>query len=154
MSVKEAVKLVLDSVTEAKGGEVFVTKMPVMRIEDLAVVMIKELCSEKVEITEIGSKPGEKLYEELMSDEETRRAIELGEFFSILPAFRGVYNSIKYNYSKTVSEVVKDPYVSEQQTFLTAEEIKSFLGDNNLLSDSSNNTEEVRYWPGDKEKKS
>ncbi|MBT4732583.1 polysaccharide biosynthesis protein, partial [Candidatus Woesearchaeota archaeon] len=39
MSVEEAVELVLNSVIEAKGGEVFVTKMPVMRIKDLAVAM-------------------------------------------------------------------------------------------------------------------
>jgi FlaA1/EpsC-like NDP-sugar epimerase len=154
MSVKEAVELVLNSVIEAKGGEVFVTKMPVMRIEDLAIAMIEELCLEDMEITEIGSKPGEKLYEELMSDEETRRTIELDKFFSVLPAFRGIYSDIKYNYSEIVSEIVEDPYVSEQQTVLTVKEIKTFLNDNNLLSGSSNNSEDTRYWPGDKEEKS
>jgi FlaA1/EpsC-like NDP-sugar epimerase len=153
MSVKEAVELVLNSVVEAKGGEVFVTKMPVMRIEDLAIAMIKELCPEGMEIIEIGSKPGEKLYEELMSDEETRRAIELDKFFSVLPAFRGIYSDIEYNYSEIVSETVSDPYVSEQQSSLTVEEIKAFLTSNNLLSESSNNREDARYWPGDKEEK-
>jgi FlaA1/EpsC-like NDP-sugar epimerase len=154
MSVKEAVELVLNSVLEAKGGEVFVTKMPVMRIEDLAIAMIEELCLEEMEITEIGSKPGEKLYEELMSDEETRRAIELDKFFSVLPAFRGIYSDIKYNYSEIVSEIVEDPYVSEQQTSLTVKEVKDFLNDNNLLSGSSEDTKDTRYWPGDKEEKS
>jgi len=154
MSVKEAVELVLNSVIEAKGGEVFVTKMPVMRIEDLAIAMIEELCSKEMEITEIGSKPGEKLYEELMSEEETRRTIELNKFFSVLPAFRGIYSDIKYNYSDIVSEIVNDPYVSEQQVSLTVEEVKSFLNDNNLLTTSDDNTEDTRYWPGDKEEKS
>ena len=102
MSVEEAVELVLNSVIEAKGGEVFVTKMPVMRIEDLAIAMIDELSSaENVNIIEIGSKPGEKLYEELMSDEETRRTIELNKFFSVLPAFRGIYSDIKYRVMTT-----------------------------------------------------
>ena len=154
MSVKEAVELVLNSVIEAKGGEVCVTKMPVMRIEDLAIAMIEELCSKEMEITEIGSKPGEKLYEELMSEEETRRTIELNKFFSVLPAFRGIYSDIKYNYSDIVSEIVNDPYVSEQQVSLTVEEVKSFLNDNNLLTTSDDNTEDTRYWPGDKEEKS
>ena len=153
MSVKEAVELVLNSVVEAKGGEVFVTKMPVMRIKDLAIAMIEELCPEGMEITEIGSKPGEKLYEELMSDEETRRTVELDKFFSVLPAFRGIYSDIEYDYSEIVSETVKDPYVSEQQSSLTVEEVKRFLKSNNLLSDSSNNTQDARYWPGDKEEK-
>jgi FlaA1/EpsC-like NDP-sugar epimerase len=154
MSVEEAVKLVLDSVIEARGGEVFVTKMPVMRIEDLAIAMIEELSPEGVNITEIGSKPGEKLYEELMSDEETRRTIELDKFFSVLPAFRGIYSDIQYDYPKIVSELVKDPYVSEQQTSMTVVEVKAFLRDNKLLFDSSVEEQSARYWPGDKEEKS
>ena len=154
MSIEEAVELVLNSVIEAKGGEVFVTKMPVMRIEDLAVAMIEELCPEGVEITEIGSKPGEKLYEELMSDEETRRTIELDKFFSVLPAFRGIYSNINYNYSAIVSELVEDPYVSEQQTLLTIKEVQNFLHDNKLLLESNTSEQDTRYWPGDKEEES
>ena len=154
MSVEEAVELVLNSVTEAKGGEVFVTKMPVMKIEDLAIAMIEELAPNEIEVTEIGSKPGEKLYEELMSDEETRRTIELDKFFSVLPAFRGIYSDIDYNYSTIVSELVEDPYVSEQQTSLTVEEVKDFLRNNKLLLDANVNEQNARYWPGDKEEKS
>jgi FlaA1/EpsC-like NDP-sugar epimerase len=153
MSVEEAVDLVLDSVIEAKGGEVFVTKMPVMRIEDLALAMIEELCSEEMDITEIGSKPGEKLYEELMSDEETRRAIELDKFFSIMPAFRGIYSDINYNYPSIISELVEDPYVSEQQISLTVEKIKDFLSSNKLLLGSNDSEQSTRYWPGDKEER-
>ena len=153
MSVEEAVELVLNSVIEAKGGEVFVTKMPVMKIEDLAIAMIEELALGKIEVTEIGSKPGEKLYEELMSDEETRRTIELDKFFSVLPAFRGIYNDIDYNYSTIVSELVEDPYVSEQQTSLTVKEVKKFLNDNKLLLESNTSEQDTRYWPGDKEEK-
>ena len=154
MSVEEAVELVLNSVIEAKGGEVFVTKMPVMRIEDLAVAMIEELCSEDIKITEIGSKPGEKLYEELMSDEETRRTMELDKFFVVLPAFRGIYSDIKYNYTKVVLDLVKDPYISEQQTSMTVEKVKVFLRNNKLLLGSNNGEQDTRYWPGDKEEKS
>ena len=154
MSVEEAVELVLNSVMEAKGGEVFVTKMPVMKIEDLAIAMIEELAPNEIEVTEIGSKPGEKLYEELMSDEETRRTIELDKFFSVLPAFRGIYSDIDYNYSAIVSKLVEDPYVSEQQTSLTVEEIKDFLRNNKLLLDANVNEQNARYWPGDKEEKS
>ena len=154
MSVEEAVELVLNSVMEAKGGEVFVTKMPVMKIEDLAIAMIEELSPNEIEVTEIGSKPGEKLYEELMSDEETRRTIELDKFFSVLPAFRGIYSDIDYNYSAIVSKLVEDPYVSEQQTSLTVEEVKDFLRNNKLLLDANVNEQNARYWPGDKEEKS
>ena len=71
MTLEEAAALVLESVWVAKGGEVLITKMPVARIEDLAEVMAENLSpTNKVDIIEIGTKPGEKLYEELMNDEE------------------------------------------------------------------------------------
>ena len=46
MTLDEAVGLVMDSLFLARGGEIFVTKMPVLRIGDLAEVMIEELASE------------------------------------------------------------------------------------------------------------
>jgi len=158
MSVQESVRLVLDSAEQAKGGEVFVTKMPVVRIEDLAIAMIEELAPlhgidpSDIKITEIGTKPGEKLYEELMSPEETRRTIELEQYFSVLPAFRGIYHDIDYSYPTTVNTTVTNPYVSEDEQHLTVEEIKKFLTDNNLLGQPKEKTDQ-RYWPGDKEEK-
>lgn len=84
MTIHEAARLVIKGAALACGGEVFVTKMPVIRIIDLAEVMIELLAPlygyspEDIEIEHIGNKPGEKLYEELMSEEEISRAIELG----------------------------------------------------------------------------
>lgn len=158
MSVEQSVKLVLDSAVQAKGGEVFVTKMPVMRIKDLARAMIEMLAprygksAEEIVITEIGSKPGEKLYEELMSPEETRRTIELENYFSVLPAFRGIYHDINYHYDKTVSTDVTNPYVSEDETPMGVEKIKHFLEEHHLLRLPEDQTSQ-RYWPGDKEEK-
>ena len=155
MSVQESVQLVLDSAKYAKGGEVFVTKMPVIRIEDLAIAMIEMLVPKygiepnEVSIKEIGTKPGEKLYEELMSHEELRRTIELKSYFSVLPAFRGIYHDINYNYTDIINTVVTNPYTSEHQQPLTIEEIKDFLEKYNLLESPVEQSEQ-RYWPGDK----
>lgn len=88
MTLKEAAALVLDSVWLARGGEVMVTKMPVARIEDIACALREKLSPEKdIVIVEIGAKPGEKMFEELMNDEEVRRTFEYGDFFVILSAF-------------------------------------------------------------------
>ncbi|MBY5269438.1 SDR family NAD(P)-dependent oxidoreductase [Spiribacter salinus] len=88
MTLEEAVRLVLESVWIAQGGEVMITKMPVARIEDIADVMRDMLApGREIEVTEIGAKPGEKIYEELMNDEEVRRAWEYAEFFVTLSAF-------------------------------------------------------------------
>lgn len=87
MSLEEAAELVLRSVWLARGGEVFVTKMPVARIEDIALHMISEYGGGSVELKEIGAKPGEKMYEELMNEEEVRRTYEVENFFVVCPAF-------------------------------------------------------------------
>jgi len=156
MSIQESVRLVLDSAEQAKGGEVFVTKMPVIRIEGLAKAMIDELAPqygkkpEEIEITEIGTKPGEKLYEELMSPEETRRTLELEQYFCVLPAFRGIYQDIDYSYNTIINTNVTNPYVSEDETLLSVEDIKLFLKKNKLLGFSKESAVR-RYWPGDKE---
>lgn len=158
MTIKDAVRLVIDSAEQAFGGEVFITKMPVVRIEDLAKAMIAILSTkygykpESIEIIEIGSKPGEKLYEELMSDEETRRSLELKDYFSVLPAFRGVYHDINYDYDGLITENVDNPYVSAVEQKLSVEEIIEFLDSNRLLSRPESEIME-RYWPGDKEQK-
>lgn len=158
MSVAEAVRLVLDSAQKAKGGEVFITKMPVIRIADLAKAMIEELAIEygkepsEIEVTEIGSKPGEKMYEELMSPEEVRRAVELEDYFSVLPAFRGIYHDIEYDYADIVTSKVTNPYVSELEKPMSLKQIRSFLNDNVLLGKPDEQASQ-RYWPGDKEEK-
>jgi FlaA1/EpsC-like NDP-sugar epimerase len=100
MTMEEAVNLVMDSLFLARGGEVFVTKMPVIRIRDLAEVMIEELAAEygyrpsDIRIDVIGPRPGEKMYEELISEEEIQRSIELPKYFvirpAILPTFRNM----------------------------------------------------------------
>jgi FlaA1/EpsC-like NDP-sugar epimerase len=158
MSVEDAIRLIIDSAALASGGEVFITKMPVIRIKDLAEVMIRELAPiygydpKKITITEIGAKPGEKLYEELMSQEETRRAVELPRYFSVLPAFRGIYKDISYDYKEIVSSEVKNAYVSADEPALSQEELRSFLRKNKLLSTEAMSAKQpdVSYWPGDK----
>jgi FlaA1/EpsC-like NDP-sugar epimerase len=139
MSIEQASRLVIDSASIARGGEIFITKMPVVRIMDLAEVMINEFAPiyghnpADIEIIEIGVKPGEKLYEELMNREETRRAVELERYFSVLPAFRGLYKGISYEYEDLVTDVVNNPYFSADEPYLDKESLRNFLISSNLL---------------------
>lgn len=139
MTLEEAVKLVIESVFLAKGGEVFVTKMPVVRIYDLANVMIEELAEKKgnkIEIKMIGAKAGEKLYEELMNDEETRRTFELEDYFVVLPAFKSVYEEIAYSYPGMGSIGVDNPYNSAVEKTMDVKFLRSYLQKNNLLKEN------------------
>jgi FlaA1/EpsC-like NDP-sugar epimerase len=139
MTVHEAARLVLESVTISKGGEVFVTKMPVVRIPDLAQAMIEILAPKygsnpsDIQTVEVGAKPGEKLYEELMSEEETHRALELRDMFAVTPAFRSIYHSITYEYPDTVSDRIEKSYISATEDPMDMESIKKYLKENRVL---------------------
>ncbi len=142
MTLQEAVRLVMDSTFLARGGEVFVTKMPVIRIVDLAQVMIQELAPrygyrpDAIEVKVIGSKPGEKLYEELINDEETRRTVELPDYFVVLPAFKSIYEDIDYTYPQMYDRLPDRPYNSSVERPMTRDELRHYLIQHRLLEEN------------------
>ncbi len=158
MSIKEAVRLVIDSASYACGGEVFITKMPVIRIMDLAEVMIQELSPsygyqpDDIEIKIIGTKPGEKMYEELMNIEETRRTWELKRYFVSMPAFTCLYRSIDYSYPEIISKAVTNPYHSGNEPPLSKDQLTVFLRENNLFHEDPAEKQHPaeRFWPNGK----
>ncbi len=131
MTLQEAVRLVLKSLLVAHGGEVFVTRMPVIRIVDLVHELIDLVAPlyrrdpAKIEIRCIGPRPGEKLYEELTTDEELRRTLELDELYAVLPAFRNIYNGIDYSYPN--AQPAKRPHNSATETPVGRTYIHDFL---------------------------
>tara|TARA_X000000368_G_scaffold231183_1_gene182574 strand:- start:7226 stop:8251 length:1026 start_codon:yes stop_codon:yes gene_type:complete len=137
MSINQAAQLVLDSAAIANGGEIFVTKMPVISILDLAQSMIDEFSvhygrrAEELYISEIGAKQGEKMFEELMNQEETRRTLELSKFYVIQPPF--VDKEITDQYENIISQEVEIPYNSEDENKLSGTDIKNLLKDYGLL---------------------
>lgn len=154
MSIQDAVRLVIESTLIARGGEVFITKMPVINIKLLADVMIEELAplfgfrTQDIRIQQIGTKPGEKMYEELMNVEETRRAWELDRYFVVHPAFDWVYCNGSYTYPDVLSEVVENPYNSSNEKPLSKDELTTFLKDNRLLEEPEDGRHPAsRYWP-------
>jgi FlaA1/EpsC-like NDP-sugar epimerase len=140
MTLSQAVALVLDVLFMGRGGEVFVTKMPICRIEDLAITMIEELAPrhgfapEDVPIEIVGASPGEKLYEELMNDEELRRAIELDDYFIILPALHLDRERAQRDARGPAREPER-PYNSNTAEPMTRDELRWFLRANHFLDD-------------------
>ena len=134
MTLEEAVRLVMESVFLAMGGEVFVTKMQVLRIADLAEVMSEELSPDgPVPVKVIGSKAGEKLYEELMNDEETRRTLELERYFVVVPAFKSLYADVEYGYPGVEAKSVDRPYNSANEEPMQREALRGYLKEHRLL---------------------
>jgi len=91
MSIPKAVKLILKAGVIGKAGEIFLLKMPVLRVMDLAEVMIEEFAPryghdpKEIEIKSIGKRLGEKIFEELMTEDETENAYEDEEMIVLLP---------------------------------------------------------------------
>lgn len=84
ITLDQAVEFVLSSLEIMQGGEIFIPKLPSMKIEDLA-----DALSPSGEAELIGMRPGEKIHETLMTEDEARNAIDIGDRF-IIPQ-RGLY---------------------------------------------------------------
>lgn len=80
ISIEEAAKFVLDSFDIMQGGELYVPKIPSMKIIDL----VKAIAPSS-EIHEIGIRPGEKLHEEMISFDDARRTVDLGTRYLVEP---------------------------------------------------------------------
>ena len=87
--MNQATTLTIKALKQAKGGEVFVLKMPVIKLGDSTEVLMQEICQKNginpadVEEKIIGIRPGEKEYEELMTFEESKAAWELPDMYVI-----------------------------------------------------------------------
>jgi len=80
ISLDAAVRFVIDSLESMDGGELYVPKIPSMKIIDLA-----RAISPQTELIEIGMRPGEKLHEEMISADDSRRTYDLGARYVVTP---------------------------------------------------------------------
>lgn len=86
LTLDEAINLVFKATFEGRGGEIFVKKMPAAKVIDIAKVMSKYITGkDDYPIKEVGIRPGEKIHEVLISEEEIKRTIEEDEYFIIYP---------------------------------------------------------------------
>lgn len=132
MTKGDAVRLIFEATEKAVGGEIFILKMPVVRIGDLANAVIDEVCKkysvnrDEVEIQTIGLRPGEKMYEELMSELEAQNAVEMDNLYAILP-FNEKLNYNRDGYKSCEINGSMNSYISTNNSYLTDEEIRSII---------------------------
>ena len=127
ITLDESVKFVNECLKIMKGGEIFIPKLPSIKIIDLIKAM-----NNKAKIDIIGIRPGEKLYEVMSPNDEVNNTYEFKNYYLIYPAIR--YYNLKNNYSKSAKgeigkKVRKDfEYSSKNNNkFLSIQEIKKEL---------------------------
>jgi UDP-N-acetylglucosamine 4,6-dehydratase/5-epimerase len=80
ITLPQAVQFVVDSFDQMGGGELYVPRIPSMKIVDLAKAIAPDAT-----LKDVGLRPGEKLHEEMISPEEGRRALALGDRYVVQP---------------------------------------------------------------------
>jgi UDP-N-acetylglucosamine 4,6-dehydratase/5-epimerase len=81
LSLDQGVRFVIECIEQMEGGEVFIPKIPSTKVTDLA-----HAIAPQAQINTIGIRPGEKLHEMLISEDEARHTVELDKMFVVQPA--------------------------------------------------------------------
>lgn len=90
ITLESGVELVLYALQHSVGGEVFVPKIPSMILKDLA-----KAVDPSATFKNVGIRPGEKLHETLISEDEARKAVDIGKYYVVLPQFIGAEKLIR-----------------------------------------------------------
>jgi UDP-N-acetylglucosamine 4,6-dehydratase len=119
ISLPDAVKFVLDTFEIMEGGELYVPRIPSMKILDLANAIAPELPT-----IEIGIRPGEKLHEEMISADDSRRTVELEGRYVVSPV------AGDWGYKTPNGEPVPEGFAYRSDTndlWMTTERIQEFI---------------------------
>lgn len=133
MTLTQATNLTIEALKQSQGGEIFVLKMPIVRLKDLTDVVIDEACEKfsidpkEVNINETGLRPGEKMYEELMTYEESKTALELENMFVIPSPF---FDKSRYSGAKLAKV---GTYSSHGANPVTKEELRELILSEKLI---------------------
>ena len=98
MSLEDSVKFTIKSLNYMRGGEIFIPKLPSLKIVDLVKYFDK-----KIEFKIIGKKPGEKIHETLFSNDESENVIEYKDFYILEPEIylqQDIKKNKRKNYKK------------------------------------------------------
>ena len=126
ITMNEALELILRVLKNGKGGEVFVPKIKAYKVGDMKDAII-DLSNSSVETEIISIRPGEKIHESLISNDELRNVFESSDDYVIID--QNLYNQ----YDNLIKTTLKSQYSSDKVTLLTKEELKEILLKENLI---------------------
>ncbi len=119
ISIEQAVRFVMDSLEMMQGGELYVPRIPSMRITDLASAVAPE-----AKLEEVGMRPGEKLHEEMISADDSRRTFRLDERYVVTPV------AAEWGFAEPRGERMPEGQAYQSNTndlWMSQEDIRTFL---------------------------
>lgn len=122
ITLPQAVQFVIDSFDDMRGGELYVPRIPSMRVVDLA-----EAVSPGAPLVEIGIRPGEKLHEEMISPEDARRTVRRPDRYIVLPTF-----AVWGGFTEPAGESVPDGFAYRSDTndqWLSVEDLRTMMAE-------------------------
>jgi UDP-N-acetylglucosamine 4,6-dehydratase len=109
ITLEQGVQFVIHCLERMKGGEVFVPKIPSMNIMDLARAIAPE-CT----IDHVGIRPGEKLHEVLISEDEARNTVEVDDMFVVLQPYHASWMEENWRHGRPLGDGFR--YASDNNT--------------------------------------
>ena len=119
ISIDEAVQFVFDSLEIMTGGELYVPRIPSMKIVDLAAAV-----APGAKLEQTGMRPGEKLHEEMISADDSRRTIVLGDRFIVMPVVA------EWGYEPPLGVAMQEGLAYRSDTndaWMTKDDIRNFI---------------------------
>lgn len=118
ITLEQGVRLVINAIEQMHGGEVFIPKIPSTNIMDLARAIAPDC-----EIENIGIRPGEKLHEILISEDEARSTVEVDDMYIVQPTHPW-WSSNYWSHAKALPDGFR--YASDTNTqWLTIDEVRA-----------------------------
>jgi UDP-N-acetylglucosamine 4,6-dehydratase len=121
LTLDQGVRFVIRCIEQMQGGEVFVPKIPSMKVVDIAKIVAPD-----AELEEIGIRPGEKLHEVLIHEDEARATVELEEMYVVQPSAAWWFGHNWQNKGQPLADGFR--YSSDSnEVWLTLEEIQEIV---------------------------
>jgi UDP-glucose 4-epimerase len=127
LSLDAAVDVVFDAISSANAGDIYVPRLPAARIVDLANVLIDE---RSIKIEHLGIRPGEKIHEVLVSEEESPRTVERGAYYVVQPVLPELCGA------ESEATMTRAEYTSAQD-LLSMDEVAGLIAANGLRFEDS-----------------
>ncbi|NFI51951.1 polysaccharide biosynthesis protein [Clostridium botulinum] len=136
MTLSQSIRLIMTVAEKSLGGEVFILKMPIIKLKHLAQVIVEETAKkanislEEIDIQTVGVRAGERKFEELMTKEESEFAYDLGDMYAVLSSdsarwLEGFYE--RYEKAEVGS------YNSSEEVHITKEQVRNLLKEDRII---------------------